>query len=559
MSTEATPDDLPLSTITMSPGKEPLRAKPEEDADDRHDRTQFVVDWLYQHYEVSVNTSVPRSTVFNDYTTVCKTRNLEPVNPATFGKVIRAVFPELKTRRLGTRGNSKYHYFGIAPAGTTATQLVGEGGMVTTTPGPKRKMRIPVSSEGITKPCAPKEQLKSRPPPPPPLELPYHPLIPDFDEFARFVEQICQPIPEKLGAEVSLDMMQSFAQLYQNHIVHLLRLISAREFNLVEMALGMFWSGLPKALLPGLDTEEGVRIVSIADDYLFQVAIHILVPEVLDPLPLAVAQAIRHFARCMDTWLLQVFDTAIPTIIVDAKLDLARRFCQVLRRRTALNHLSQAVRAILGSPDHLRAMLHDFGQIDFCTIREQIQWVVPGQETFLAYIEVSFKAFLLEGASLPQWTQWLETMTEQCISVELVANVTLEEAARTLMLRWSFLATTIMRDLTLRSASSFGSYHLLRLIFDEYIMHVLEKKLDEHRRAVGLLSYWPAQHDQAGQVTVHTSYETAMAGFASMDELFRKSGLLAYSQPANDCSMPSTPKPGRGNCTVPVTPMKQCS
>jgi hypothetical protein len=32
---------------------------------------------------------------------------------AGFGKVIRQLFPNLKTRRLGTRGNSKYHYYGI--------------------------------------------------------------------------------------------------------------------------------------------------------------------------------------------------------------------------------------------------------------------------------------------------------------------------------------------------------------------------------------------------------------------------------------------------------------
>jgi hypothetical protein len=35
------------------------------------------------------------------------------VNQASFGKLIRSVFPNLKTRRLGTRGNSKYHYYGI--------------------------------------------------------------------------------------------------------------------------------------------------------------------------------------------------------------------------------------------------------------------------------------------------------------------------------------------------------------------------------------------------------------------------------------------------------------
>lgn len=35
------------------------------------------------------------------------------MNAASFGKLIRSVFSGLRTRRLGTRGNSKYHYYGI--------------------------------------------------------------------------------------------------------------------------------------------------------------------------------------------------------------------------------------------------------------------------------------------------------------------------------------------------------------------------------------------------------------------------------------------------------------
>lgn len=32
------------------------------------------------------------------------------LNPASFGKLVRVVFPDIKTRRLGVRGESKYHY-----------------------------------------------------------------------------------------------------------------------------------------------------------------------------------------------------------------------------------------------------------------------------------------------------------------------------------------------------------------------------------------------------------------------------------------------------------------
>lgn len=51
--------------------------------------------------------------MYEHYKTHCIARQLTPVNSATFGKLIRVVFPELKTRRLGVRGQSKYHYCGI--------------------------------------------------------------------------------------------------------------------------------------------------------------------------------------------------------------------------------------------------------------------------------------------------------------------------------------------------------------------------------------------------------------------------------------------------------------
>ena len=34
-----------------------------------------------------------------------------------------------------------------------------------------------------------------------------------------------------------------------------------------------------------------------------------------------------------------------------------------------------------------------------------------------------------------------------------------------------------MRDLTLRSAQSFGSFHLIRLLFDEYIFYLVEQRI----------------------------------------------------------------------------------
>jgi hypothetical protein len=35
----------------------------------------------------------------------------------------------------------------------------------------------------------------------------------------------------------------------------------------------------------------------------------------------------------------------------------------------------------------------------------------------------------------------------------------------------------VIRDLTLRSATSFGSFHLIRLLYDEYMCFIIEHKI----------------------------------------------------------------------------------
>jgi regulatory factor X len=54
--------------------------------------------------------SVPRGRVYSQYVQRCTTERVTVLNPASFGKLVRVLFPGLKTRRLGVRGESKYHY-----------------------------------------------------------------------------------------------------------------------------------------------------------------------------------------------------------------------------------------------------------------------------------------------------------------------------------------------------------------------------------------------------------------------------------------------------------------
>lgn len=72
--------------------------------------------------------SVPRGRVYANYASRCATERITVLNPASFGKLVRVLFPGLKTRRLGVRGESKYHYVNF--------QLQEEQPDLRDTPGP---------------------------------------------------------------------------------------------------------------------------------------------------------------------------------------------------------------------------------------------------------------------------------------------------------------------------------------------------------------------------------------------------------------------------------------
>ncbi|KAF2005488.1 hypothetical protein P154DRAFT_339090 [Amniculicola lignicola CBS 123094] len=73
----------------------------------------FAMLWLKSACKTA-KTSVPRNRVYSKYAERCGTDRVIPLNPASFGKLVRVIFPGIQTRRLGVRGESKYHYVELA-------------------------------------------------------------------------------------------------------------------------------------------------------------------------------------------------------------------------------------------------------------------------------------------------------------------------------------------------------------------------------------------------------------------------------------------------------------
>ncbi|SCU98856.1 LADA_0H15786g1_1 [Lachancea dasiensis] len=87
------------------------------------ERQVYALTWLMDSCVEEKNSFVPRGRIFAQYAACCAQNNLKPLSQATLGKLIRSIFPDLTTRRLGMRGQSKYHYCGlnlISPSRSTS-------------------------------------------------------------------------------------------------------------------------------------------------------------------------------------------------------------------------------------------------------------------------------------------------------------------------------------------------------------------------------------------------------------------------------------------------------
>lgn len=76
-------------------------------------RQIFAIVWLVQYCELSPTSVVPRNRVYSKYASHHAELNTFPLTPANLGKLVRILYPNLTIRRLGVRGQSKYHYCGI--------------------------------------------------------------------------------------------------------------------------------------------------------------------------------------------------------------------------------------------------------------------------------------------------------------------------------------------------------------------------------------------------------------------------------------------------------------
>ncbi|KAF6768771.1 hypothetical protein AHF37_09942, partial [Paragonimus kellicotti] len=517
------------------------------------------VQWLVENYETAEGVSLPRSTLYFHYLQHCNEHKLEPMNPASFGKLIRSVFFGLRTRRLGTRGNSKYHYYGIRikpnsplnhfveDAGFSirhypnyhrqtmeaaaewktftnsslgrikSSSSAGSGGHSHSTQGGlqsltnaqhTRQTDFTASSLRTDKSLTPSyvsnptvtnngqsgtgnsDSLASSVPISSPNlgasgQHQHAQFLGEASSALPNLDEICRSSGLPVPGETDLSNLTNDGGILNKSknkvdpsfcadvITYVLDAVVNLDFTAIETVWKAFWrteevrdsrlkQSLSQERLFTLVSDSAVlQFVRLYDHTFYQSLAEVLIPNVLRPIPHTLTQAIRNFAKSLEGWMRQATQ-GLDSTLVSLKISAVSALAQTLRRYTSLNHLAQAARTVLKNTNQINQMLTDLNRVDFNNVQVNPKLFGAGCELVSCSSENDKSYKLMSGGHL--------------LGLELRESLTRDD----LLVNGSFVGSMVIRDLTLRSAASFGSFHLIRLLYDEYIFYLVEHKVAAH-------------------------------------------------------------------------------
>eukprot|EP01134_Creolimax_fragrantissima_P007493 CFRG7493T1 len=442
-------------------------------------RSTDTITWLQDNYVVAMHISIPRNLLHTHYSEFALSRGFCPANVASFGKIIRSIFPDLKTRRLGTRGKSKYHYYGIKAKDTSPYQYVyRRGGIVgenqsrnegseaesgQTPPRIDEHRHIDDSSHSQS---VPPEALPERDPETIAVEslsfnISYPPIV--------WTSVLCESPDKAVTA-------QSLLKSYINHLTETLQAVIKCNFSVIEKLWRDFWGELSQQHKSVVDTEQVIDAIVLYDLIFFQKIISLLIPNIIMPVTPKLAASIRDFAKHIENWMRSAM-IDLPRTLINRRIDLASVWSSCIRGNTSVNHLAQAARAVLANPDTTQQMIMDWGRIDFMDIEGQVHWTYGDIGVLmLRKIRDGFGEQIGNEKELETFVVWVKEVVgaEKCTlstpsELKWRADVLSEN-----LLHMSFIIQLIIRDLTLRSAASFGNFHLFSLLLNEYALCMVD-------------------------------------------------------------------------------------
>ncbi|KAI9031725.1 RFX DNA-binding domain-containing protein [Phycomyces nitens] len=492
--------------------------------------SQRVTDWVQSNYEYEHEHNVPRSGMYEHYKTYCDSHDIEAVNSATFGKLIRTVFPGIKTRRLGTRGQSKYHYCNIRlrTSRQDPTDLVGiQGSLDQRERGSDENgsQLVPVADRShfdpfddsmshVTLPSTDETTLLYPIPESPQSTTRASSSFPSLSTHSTASRSV---LPSKRshpgnishhvyrpGSQIDLphlthlaypqqnngqDLPSAFMNLYEKHCRDILNHVLAGKFQQADSSLALFYQSMIKEHFEMIkDIPDIWDTIWRWDSVLYDTIIVKSLPSIDAPLSQKMHRGLSKFAHSivgsMDSYL-----KGFPQRLYQKKYEVAYIFASKLQRHLSLNGMAQAAAAVLKEPSNMRQIRTDWNDMDIECITDQGLWICDCKTTLIQQIlRDDIPKLLMDEVDLEAWMKWIDSIMEMYMNrFQVRQTMDCEHyivQAKQLVMKWTFYTSLVMRDLMLRDAESLGHIRTLCMFFDDFVLYLLEERIARMNMAV---------------------------------------------------------------------------
>ncbi|OCF35189.1 hypothetical protein I316_03231 [Kwoniella heveanensis BCC8398] len=483
-------------------------------------RAIWVRRWLVLSYTHAPGSTVPRQGLYHSYTVSCEEYGLKPINSASFGKAVRSAYPGIKTRRLGVRGNSKYHYVSIRPAiqieaerlnqfgdSSGAWHVAPEDGSMDfrsteqdvdeemdgedvdeseeeeepystgtlkkspsafdfRAPLQSRSRATSINDSFPTRPRFARRHTTAA------LSGTFN-LPPAVEAHVPVFNQPAFPTLANLGHsanDLPTDELNSFWNAFCHHQETLSGCIKGLHFDRYEMNCRAFWSSLSPSigqicLHPAIST-----LISDAMAVSYDHMMGVLLDKLNSPFPIPAQSSLRALAGNLETIMEGCF-ASFPREFGEAKIELAVRAAHLFTRFLDLHQLTIALAPILANPGHIRDMLIAWDTLDIRSVSDQCALSCSCQQDILEQVLADFGAWLAQMESgqtrgvsgAERLSKWVER-----VITDVKGNVP-GVTVRAIACRVGFITSQVMRDFTLKSDKSFGLYQLIKTWIDDYV------------------------------------------------------------------------------------------
>lgn len=481
-------------------------------ATDRTSRSEkskqlFAMLWLQQACRIG-KTSVPRNRVFSKYASRCANERVVPLNPASFGKLVRVIFPNIQTRRLGVRGESKYHYVDLEMIeDDEETQLPRQMPRIPASRGPLKRQdsttsqpRIPADTAAF--PTQPQQSFTT------PSYYPqnsskgrcyadiHSQQTTGYEYELRFptpellnnvegdpLEIVMPDVSPYLPEGTDPDSSEALVALYKSHITSL---VDAVRFCKEKQFFRLFTSfqgtlTVPVAKLFAMDKLS--PWIRECDWMMYQKMIRNVAQLTLQVAPAPVLKFLDNVWKLLHSHISKAFHN-LPSTVLAARLEPATVFSHLLRQMLRVNSTAHAAAVMLTVDENRDRMWGDYQA--YVNVKRIMENELPhscNHDLVADILNKEIRAIFLPLKSemwLPDGTFYQITAPDPPVDIlqetvidRIAAFLTRLPArfpdlsARTVLHTLNAISTAILREITVENGPSFQGWWLTKVFVDE--------------------------------------------------------------------------------------------